>query len=135
MHGKRHPAANAPTGGHPGTFALLGVLLSLPAAAMAQYQVGPGRMYRQLSELPALGPGDVVEVDDLPESERGTYSPFSFLLTEGIFTSPTCGGIGNSVAQGEPVMSRISTPSTLSTSAAASVRLRRRCPRPHESWL
>jgi hypothetical protein len=42
----------------------MGPFLALaPAAEAATYQVGPGKTYAQLTELPPLAPGDVVEVD------------------------------------------------------------------------
>ncbi|AKF09896.1 Tryptophan synthase alpha chain [Sandaracinus amylolyticus] len=56
------------------------VVLALASHAVASsparadtYRVGPSRSYRQLSELPALAPGDVVEVDG-----GAIYEPASF---------------------------------------------------------
>lgn len=40
------------------------VVIALAGSANADvYQVGPGRDYRQLTELPSLSPGDVIELD------------------------------------------------------------------------
>ena len=71
----------------------------------------------------------------LPDRLRGTYRPQASLVTDGSLTMSTRRGAGKRVAHGEPVITRALAPAKASVRPVARLRLRRRCPRPQESWL
>ena len=57
--------------------ALALVIMGIPSVAeAATYRVGPGQTYRQLTELPALGPGDIVEVMGGADYDGGVVFDF-----------------------------------------------------------